>query len=53
MSRSINIEEVKQKAFRAMSQDGIDKILAGIVLILVPLILINMIFWWYSWPWPL
>ena len=44
MSRSISIEEVKQKAFRAMSQDGIDKILAGIVLILIPLILINMIF---------
>jgi hypothetical protein len=44
MNRSTNIEEVKQKAFRAMSQDGVEKILAGIVLILIPLILINMIF---------
>ncbi|KPK63106.1 hypothetical protein AMJ83_08550 [candidate division WOR_3 bacterium SM23_42] len=44
MSRSINIEGVKQKASRAMSQDGLEKILAGIVLILFPLILIDMIF---------
>lgn len=44
MSRDINIQAVKQRAFRAMSQDGIDKILVGIVLILFPLILINMIF---------
>ena len=44
MSRAVNIEEVKQKAFRAMSQDGVDKILIGTVLILFPLILINMIF---------
>ncbi len=44
MSRAINIQAVKQRAFRAMSQDGIDKILVGIVLILFPLILINMIF---------
>lgn len=44
MSQAINIQEVKQRAFRAMSQDGLDKILVGIVLILFPLILINMIF---------
>lgn len=44
MSRPINIQEIKQKAFRAMSQDGIDKILVGIVLILFPLILLNMVF---------
>ncbi|UCG92106.1 MAG: hypothetical protein JSV97_13815 [candidate division WOR-3 bacterium] len=44
MSQPINIQEVKQKAFRAMSQDGVEKILVGIVLILFPLILINMIF---------
>jgi len=44
MSGSINIEEVKQRTFRTMSQDGVDKILVGIVLILFPLILVNMIF---------
>jgi hypothetical protein len=44
MSQPLNIQEVKQRAFRAMSQDGVDKILVGIVLILFPLILINMIF---------
>jgi hypothetical protein len=44
MSGSIEIERVKQRAFSVMSQDGLEKILAGIVLILVPLSLINMYF---------
>jgi hypothetical protein len=43
MNRSTNIEEARQKAFRTTSVDGVDKILAGIVLILIPLILIDMI----------
>jgi len=42
MSRSAEIHEVRQRAFSALSQDGVDKILAGIVLILVPLVLIDM-----------
>ncbi|UCD05582.1 MAG: hypothetical protein JSV98_10815 [candidate division WOR-3 bacterium] len=44
MSGSIEIDEVKRKSFSAMSQDGIEKILAGIVLIFLPLVLIDMIF---------
>ena len=44
MSRSIEIDEVKRKSFSAMSQDGIEKILAGIVLIFLPLVLIDMVF---------
>lgn len=44
MNSPANIEKIKQKAFRAMSQDGIEKILAGIVLVFVPLILIDALF---------
>jgi hypothetical protein len=43
MSKSAEKDKVRQRAFSAMSQDGVDKILAGIVLILVPLTLIDMI----------
>lgn len=44
MNRSTNIEEVRQKAFRATSVDGVDKILAGIVLMVFPLTLVDMMF---------
>jgi len=43
MSGSVEIERVRQRAFSAMSQDGLEKIVAGVVLILIPLILIDMI----------
>ncbi|UCG29725.1 MAG: hypothetical protein JSV53_09500 [candidate division WOR-3 bacterium] len=42
MSETVEIQEIKQKAFSAMSQDGLDKILAGFVLMLLPLVLIDM-----------
>ncbi len=44
MTEFMNIEEIKQKTFRVISQDGIDKILAGIVLMFIPLTLVNMAF---------
>ena len=44
MSGHIEIDEVRHRSFGAMSQDGLEKILAGIVLILLPLVLIDMIY---------
>jgi hypothetical protein len=44
MSWSIEMDEVRHKAFSAVSQDGIEKILAGIVLIFLPLVLVDVVF---------
>lgn len=43
MEQSINIEEVKRKTYRAIWQDGLDKILLGILFCLWSLIYVSMV----------